>query len=307
MTNYVNHGKKIEHAPVELARPQAANALVSLAVRRTALNHPRRTSAPWCPPPGNARSRRAIWNFPSHDRHRLRTVAIRRLRRGQSRIGHLRQPNSSRRTIASAPGKIAGANSKAQHYPIRLCATSATAASIGVPPCAGISRQPTGARCFSHRPLGAGGDAAPAPGFDSFIGGRRSARLSTLTRGGSGISEHVSRREVHGRSGVDHLRRTTGAGSRRPLTARRRRSGVDGGTGISRRGSRVSSCGRENLSRTRRFRRLEPRSRTPTLEATASPADLRHSRTPVPSRRNHEPAPALVATGMGAALAHDYF
>src|ERR1700684_177581 len=42
------------------------------------------------------------------------------------------------------------------------------------------------------------------------------------------------------------------------------------------------------------------------MAAAVSSVDLCDSGTPVPSRRNHEPAPAIVAAGMGAAVADEY-
>ena len=90
-------------------------------------------------------------------------------------------------------------------------------------------------------------------------GRRRSAGVSSASRSGGGIPEHVSGREVYGGSGVDHLGCAAGAGSHGALAAGSGRSGVDGGAGISRCGGRVPRRGGENLSGAGRFRGLESR------------------------------------------------
>ena len=144
------HGKEIEHATAEPARAEAANALVSLALRRIALGDSGRTFAPGGSAAGYARSGCAIRNFASDDCHRFRAVAVRRLCGRQGGVGNLRQRNSSRRTVAGAARKISRGHPEARHSAFRLCPTTAAVAPSRVSSRTGISREPTCARCFSH-------------------------------------------------------------------------------------------------------------------------------------------------------------
>src|SRR5262252_3700782 len=215
---------------------------VPLAVRAVAGGNPGRAVEAGRAASGDTGSGTDLWTVQADDCRCLRTAQVRGLPRGTNWFGNVHKPDPSGRTAAGGQsGRATPVTAPASSF-FGICAASAALSSTAVTAGAGLSTQPGGARPVPDNAVGPGGLTAAAPGVLKNAGWWRTAGILAAAGSGGGVSEYVTRREVHDGAGAHCFRRARGLGSGGTPASQSGRARVDrrsrlsgSGDGIARR------------------------------------------------------------------------